>query len=620
MIKFKSICYSFAFLPFAKEILALSKENVLNEADTDNRTLYEVSYAYIRKTAEHYPQIENKEGFSKNLAAIWVASCDHDEIFYGQPLFQRAFADDTEQSEKCRPYIKMLHILKKLETEEMYTVSTMINRVAPFNPQDFTRYQVSYNFSLIFAKELQTLFTGDIYEFAYQYCDSNPYDFFEYLHLLGNIFFQAISSGQNMIPPVRFKNFMSDCGELADCLKEFISFFTQSNAPQTKKAVEDTVNKLNKELDNFLSELFGLSNNGNQKAEVKRQTKDESFFNDEPTKLDIMCRMWLDDWNIEKLVKYIGARVIGQEIAVRECAIILYEHVYRIAHRDAGLRKKNYVMFGPTGCGKTELMRVMREISPVPIVIANASGLTAAGYKGTNVQDLMDDLAAADENVRYGIVFLDEFDKLAGHGGDVQAFRQTVQQDILKMLEGEFTFTNGNRLQKGETFTSENITFVCGGAFDGAFKVEKNNRIGIGFNAEAVKVKQSDVFSRLIEYGLIPEIVGRINSIIPLRGLTEDYLYVIMTKSKNSPLKNTKNLFNKVYEKQLVVPDKILHSIAHFAMEQQLGARVLGTLLDMSAHKAFARATTKRITVTEDDLSSAVDEFAVSEAYSRKTN
>lgn len=580
---------------------------------------YHVSYQdavpRFEKILKKEKKCRNPKDIAPLFAALWTAANSEDDTFYHTPVFRGQYINEEKWfTQMCRPYIKLLFMLGETDTPAFYSIVEIISSVAPFDAQAFTKNDAGELFMTLFCKQLIDMLDCDMADFVEEYLNCDVNEAFSYIHLLGNIFFQNVSSGQKLIPPLYIKNFRLNTEALSKDLKHLYKFITGDADEQ-----ED-------EIDKQLKEILGGLFHSIENAVNTPQPKQIQVRHPQPVQksVDIVenCRRWLNEWNLAKLREHFNKYIIGQPIATREAAIVLYEHVYRIAHPESGIRKKNYIMFGPTGCGKTEIMRVMKGISPVPVIISNASGLTAAGYKGTNVQELMDSAAEQEGNCRYAIMFLDEFDKLAGHGGDLGSFRQTVQQDILKLLEGEFRFGPKSPLGPADTYTSENITFICGGAFDGAFHIEKK-KPGIGFTPRVESEKNGDVFAKLIEYGLIPEIVGRVNSVIPLRALNEQDMYDILTKSENSPITATKNLFKQAYNVTVVIPDAVLHAMCEFSVEQQLGARLLNTVLDMACHKAYRRAcdagkNPKRISLTDDDIKQTIDEFAVSEQYSRK--
>jgi len=301
--------------------------------------------------------------------------------------------------------------------------------------------------------------------------------------------------------------------------------------------------------------------------------------------------------------------VIGQENAKKTLSVAVYNHYKRIYNNEGEkddngveIQKSNILLLGPTGCGKTLLAQTLAKVLNVPFAIADATTLTEAGYVGEDVENILLKLIqAADydiEKAEKGIIYIDEIDKITRKSENPSITRDVsgegVQQALLKIIEGTVASVppQGGRKHPHQDFiqiNTENILFVCGGAFEGLDKLI-NDRIGkksIGFGAKIESQKEIDkskVFSELLpqdllKFGLIPEFVGRLPIVATLQDLTKDALIEIVTKPKNALVKQYKKLF-ELDNVELEFEDDALEAIVDKAIERKTGARGLRAILE----------------------------------------
>ena len=258
------------------------------------------------------------------------------------------------------------------------------------------------------------------------------------------------------------------------------------------------------------------------------------------------------------------------------------------------------LMIGPTGCGKTYLVKMLAKLLQVPLAIADATSLTEAGYIGDDIESVVSKLLAAADNdvekAEHGIIFIDEIDKIAKKKNTNQrdVSGEAVQQGLLKLLEGSEVevpvgATSKNAMVPMVTVNTRNILFICGGAFpdlENIIKERLNKQASIGFYADLKDKYDNDphvlekvTVDDLRAFGMIPEFIGRLPIIFTLNGLTEDMLVKILKEPKNAILKQYQKLL-ALDEVKLEFEDGALHAIARKAMERHTGARALRAILE----------------------------------------
>ena len=237
----------------------------------------------------------------------------------------------------------------------------------------------------------------------------------------------------------------------------------------------------------------------------------------------------------KKIMSYLNEYIIGQEEAKKTLSVAVYNHLKTM--NNPNIKKSNVLVLGPTGSGKTYLAETLSHIVNLPFAIADATTLTEAGYVGDDVHSILLKLIHAANNdikqAEKGIVYIDEIDKIAkkGEGRDISG--EGVQQALLKMMEGCLVTIPGDKERKTIMINTNNILFICGGAFSGLKK--KNIKKGIGFSAELVKTQEEKITaSDLIDYGFSPEFIGRMPIITTVKAADVSMLRRILTEPKNS--------------------------------------------------------------------------------------
>ena len=294
--------------------------------------------------------------------------------------------------------------------------------------------------------------------------------------------------------------------------------------------------------------------------------------------------------------------VIGQEYAKKVMSVAVYNHYKRVATDtmdEIAIEKSNMLMIGPTGCGKTYLVKTLAKLLDVPLAIADATSLTEAGYIGDDIESVVSKLLAAADNdvekAEHGIIFIDEIDKIAKKKNTNQrdVSGEAVQQGMLKLLEGAdvevpIGANSKNAMVPLTTVNTRNILFICGGAFpdlENIIKERLNKQASIGFYAD-LKDKYDDdphilekvTVEDLRSFGMIPEFIG-LPIIFTMNGLTEDMMVQILSEPRNAILKQYQKLL-ALDEVKLEFEEGALHAIAAKAMEKHTGARALRAILE----------------------------------------
>ncbi len=304
-----------------------------------------------------------------------------------------------------------------------------------------------------------------------------------------------------------------------------------------------------------------------------------------------------------KIKESLDDYVIGQEYAKKAMSVAVYNHYKRVATDtmdDIEIEKSNMLMIGPTGSGKTYLVRTLAKLLDVPLAITDATSLTEAGYIGDDIESVVSKLLAAADNdvekAEQGIIFIDEIDKIAKKKNTNQrdVSGESVQQGMLKLLEGSEVevpvgANSKNAMVPLTTVNTRNILFICGGAFpdlEDIIKERLTKQATMGFGADLKDQYDHDpnildkvTTEDLRNFGMIPEFLGRLPIVFTLQGLDEDMLVKILKEPKNAILKQYQKLL-ALDEVDLEFDDESLHAIAKKALEKETGARALRAIIE----------------------------------------
>ncbi len=387
-------------------------------------------------------------------------------------------------------------------------------------------------------------------------------------------------------PMVNMPHNMSVCN---DCMQKSFDMMNNSNFDINQLLNNPNIQFLN------MTDLQNMSRPKVKPAKKKKVKEEDS---DKEPELDIR--------NIpapHKIKAQLDDFIIGQNHAKKAIAVAVYNHYKRVATDtmdDIEIEKSNMLMIGPTGSGKTYLVKTLAKLLDVPLAITDATSLTEAGYIGDDIESVVSKLLAAADNdvekAERGIIFIDEIDKIAKKKNSSQrdVSGESVQQGLLKLLEGSEVevpvgSNSKNAMVPLTTVNTKNILFICGGAFPDLEIIVKERltkTAAIGFNSELKDKYDNDKnildkvsIEDLRKFGMIPEFIGRLPVIYSLQGLDEDMLVKILKEPKNAILKQYQKLL-ALDEVKLEFNDDSLHAIARAAIEKGTGARALRSIIE----------------------------------------
>lgn len=340
-----------------------------------------------------------------------------------------------------------------------------------------------------------------------------------------------------------------------------------------------------------LSDLQGFMPQQQKIKKKKKDKKKEAAFDIKTIPAPHRIKAGLDEY------------IVGQEYAKKAMSVAVYNHYKRIASTTEDgieIEKSNMLMIGPTGSGKTYMVKTLARLLDVPLAITDATSLTEAGYIGDDIESVVSKLLAAADNdvdrAEQGIIFIDEIDKIAkkrnANQRDVSG--ESVQQGMLKLLEGAEVevpvgASSKNAMVPMVTVNTKNILFICGGAFpdlEDIIKERLNKEAAIGFKADLKDKydKEENLLAKVLvedvrKYGMIPEFLGRLPILFSLEALTEDMLVRILAEPKNAITKQYQKLL-AMDEVKLVFEEEALRSIAKKAKEKKVGARALRAIIE----------------------------------------
>ena len=301
---------------------------------------------------------------------------------------------------------------------------------------------------------------------------------------------------------------------------------------------------------------------------------------------------FLEEYSPVRIHAYLDRFIIGQSEAKRCVSLAIYNHYLRIAYPKERLIKPNVLMIGPSGCGKTEIIRRLKDILDVPVVVTDFSGVVATPWKGKNKEEALSELLLHAEmdvqRAEHGIVFIDEFDKIASCDEERgYAIKGELQGQLLGMLEGTTMDVPSPQDENTSiTMHTENILFICAGAFEGLERVvaneNKKDTQGFGMSAREKEVELSSsnvTANHLIKYGFKSELVGRFGEISVLKALSRKQMRQVLLETEDSILERYQNLFRLGTGKELVLTEDAVEAVIDRLENMKIGARGLNVIL-----------------------------------------